>query len=48
MNNTVAAGAIVIHQLPGENTEALADRVLQKWREKAMAQSGDTLNFTFN
>ena len=44
----VEAGAIVVHAAPGQNAEQIAEAVLSKCREIAMAQSDDTLQFPFN
>lgn len=40
---TFGAGSIVINQLPGESSEALVQRLLQRMREMSMSQTGDTL-----
>jgi hypothetical protein len=44
----IAAGAIVVNAAPGQSPESVAAAVIQALRDKAMAQSGDTLQFPFN
>jgi hypothetical protein len=44
----VEAGAIVVHAAPGQSEEEIARSVIAKFREIAMAQSGDTLQIPFN
>jgi hypothetical protein len=44
----VEPGAILVHAAPGQSEEEIARMVITKFREIAMAQSGDTLQVPFN
>jgi hypothetical protein len=45
---TVESGAIVVNAAPGQTPTQIAEAVVIELRRKAMAQTGDTLQFGFN